>query len=402
MIRKLQIKFVAINMAMVTIILCVMFGLIYHFTRSNLETESIGMMRSVATVPFRPGRPNEQSIHPKLPYFTLQIGKRGELISAAGGFYDLSDEKLLDDLIEKSLYSQDETGIIQEHGLRFCRVTTPMGASLVFADMSSEKATLANLVKVCASVGIASFLVFLVISVFLSRRAVAPVAAAWIQQKQFVADASHELKTPLTVIMTNAELLQNGACPEEDQKNLSQGIWIMSRQMKSLVENMLELAKSDAEQTKQQMKPMDLSRLVLDTAISFEGVFTDKGLSLDSEIEPGICVWGDAQALQQVMDILLDNAQKYSSPGGEACVRLHRISDSRCQLRVSNPGSEIPAEELQKIFRRFYRVDKARSRDGGFGLGLSIAESIILQHKGKIWAESCGGINTFVVQLHTK
>ena len=399
MIKRLRIKFVIINMTMITVMLCVIFGLVYHFTRSNLETESISMMKTIATNPFQLGRPDVQSSDLRLPYFTLQLGMRGELVSTGGGYYDLSDKEFLKDLIEESVGSREDTGIVREHNLRFCRVSTPMGTVLVFSDMSSENNTLDSLIKTSVIIGLFSFLVFLCISIYLSRWAVKPVATAWLQQKQFVADASHELKTPLTVIMTNAELLQSSEYNEAEQKNFSQSILLMSRQMKALVENMLELAKSDAEQTKQQMNPVDLSKLILDTAISFEGVFVEKGLTVESTVEPGIVTQGNEQALQQVVDILLDNAQKYSLPGGNTAVYLYSCGQSRCQLKVSNPGAEIPSEDLKKIFQRFYRMDKARSRDGSFGLGLSIAESVVAQHKGKIWAESKDGLNTFIVEL---
>ena len=402
MIRKLQIKFVIINMTMVTTMLCVIFGLVYSSTRTALENESIRMMRSIAADPLRLGRPNEQSPDLRLPYFTLQLGLKGELVSTGGGYYDLSDKEFLKALIDESIGIRRDTGVVEEHNLRFCRISTPRGTVLVFSDMSSENNTLAALLKNSLIIGVLSFLGFLGISILLSRWAVKPVAAAWLQQKQFVADASHELKTPLTVIMSNAELLQNDEYEEQERKSFSQSILIISRQMKTLVEKMLELAKSDAEQTKQQMQPVDLSKLILDTAISFEGVFIEKGLMVESEAEQGITVKGNEQALQQVADILLDNAQKYSFPGGETTVRLCSSGCGRCQLKVSNPGAEIPAEDLKKIFQRFYRMDKARSRDGSFGLGLSIAESIVAQHKGKIWAESRDGRNTFIVELHKR
>ena len=400
MIRKLQVKFVFIIMALVTVMLFVIFGLVYNFTKHNLETESISMMRTIASDPFRLGRPNEQSPDLKLPYFSLQLGVRGELIATGGGYYDLSDQEFLRDLIEESVSSPQETGIIREHNLRFCRAVTPMGTVLVFSDMSSENTTLDNLVKTSAIIGIFSFLVFLCISIFLSRWAVKPVAETWHRQKQFVADASHELKTPLTVIMTNAELLQGDEYDDTERKNFSKGILLMSQQMRLLVENMLELARSDAEQTRQQMLPVNFSKLVLDSAISFEGVFVENGLTLENSVEPGITVHGSEQALQQVVDVLLDNAQKYSHPGGETTVSLYHTGQNKCQLKVSNPGAEIPPEDLKKIFQRFYRMDKARSRDGSFGLGLSIAESIVTQHKGRIWAESKAGYNSFYVELH--
>ena len=398
MIRKLQFKFILINMVTVTAMLCVIFGLVYNFTRHNLENESIGMMRSIAADPFQLDRPNRHSPDLKLPYFSILLGPRGELISTGGGYYDLSDKTFLNELVEKTKGERQDTGVLHEYNLRFCRVGTPRGPVLVFADMSSENNTLSSLLRSSTLIGLFSFLVFLCISMFLSRWAVKPMAEAWTQQKQFVADASHELKTPLTVIMTNAELLQCDDYTQAERAGFSRGILLMSHQMKQLVESMLELARTDANQNKLQMQPVDLSRLILDTAISFEGVFVEKGLTVESEAEPGITVQGDEQALQQVVDILLDNAQKYSEPGGTTCVRLHS-NQGKCQIRVSNPGPELSPDEQKKIFRRFYRMDKARSRSGSFGLGLSIAERIVLQHKGKIWVESKGGVNTFVVTL---
>lgn len=398
MIRRLQIKFIIINMVMVTAMLCVIFGLVYNSTRRNLENESINMMMSIAANPFQLDRPSRQSPDLKLPYFSILLNPRGDVISTGGGYYDLSDQAFLKDLIEKTATNRQETGVLDEYSLRFCRVGTPRGLVLVFADMSSENNTLHSLIRSSALTGLFSFLVFLGISIFLSRWAVKPVAEAWTQQKQFVADASHELKTPLTVIMTNAELLQDGNYTQEERERFSHAILLMSRQMKQLVENMLELARTDANQNKLHMQPVNLSALVLDTAISFEGVFVEKGLCVESDVEPGITVTGNEHALQQVTDILLDNAQKYSAPGGTTNIRLCS-TQGKCQITVSNPGTPLSADERKKIFRRFYRADKVRSRNGSFGLGLSIAESIISQHKGKIWVESKDGINTFVVEL---
>ena len=399
MIRKLQIKFVAINMTMITVMLCIIFGLVYTFTQSNLEAESIRMMKAIAAEPFQLGRPNDPSSDVRLPYFTLQLNIKGELVSTGGGYYDLSDQEFLTDLIKESAGSRRESGVIKAHNLRFCRVERPQGTILVFSDISSESSTLSALVRNSVIIGIFAFLAFLAISIFLSRWAVKPVALAWLQQKRFVADASHELKTPLTVIMVNAELLQGKGYDGAEREAFSQSILLMSRQMKLLVEKMLELAKSDAGQMKQQMRSVDLSKAVLDTAISFEGVFIERGLTIESSIEPGIIIQGSEQALRQVVDILLDNAQKYSFPSGKTAVRLYSSGHGKCRLSVSNPGAEIPQEDLKKLFQRFYRMDEARSRNGSFGLGLSIAESIVTQHRGKIWAESKDGLNTVVVEL---
>ena len=135
MLKKLQIKFVMINMTMVTVMLIVIFGLIYNFTEHNLETENINMMRSIATNPFQLGRPNEPSSELRLPFFTLQLGMEGEIISTGGGYYDLSDHRFLKDLIDQSTKEIQETGIIEEHNLRYYRTKMPMGTTLVFSDI---------------------------------------------------------------------------------------------------------------------------------------------------------------------------------------------------------------------------------------------------------------------------
>ena len=400
MIKKLRIKFVAINMAMMTVMLCVIFGMLYNFTRNSLAAESVSMMKTIASNPFQIGRPGEYPSDLQLPYFSLQISPRGELISTGGGYYDLSDMEFLGELIADAVGSGRETGVVKEHNLRFYQAQNPAGTVLVFTDMSSEQNTLENLLKTSLFIGFLSFGGLLLISIVLSRWSIRPVEKAWVQQRQFVADASHELKTPLTVIMTNSELLQNPDYTPEDKEQFSKSILAMAHQMRYLVERMLELARADNQQKQLVMTPVNFSKVIADAAISFEGVFFEKGLSLDSRIEPDLCVNGNVQALQQVVDILLDNARKYSYAAGETVVQLYSTGYNKCRLSVTNPGPAIAQEDLGNIFRRFYRVDKARSRDGSFGLGLPIAQNIIEQHHGKIWAESRNGFNTFHVEIH--
>lgn len=387
-------------MTIVTIMLFIIFGLVYHLTQINLETESISMMKAIAANPFQRGNPDDPPENLRLPFFVLQLNPEGELISADGGYYDLSDKTFLNSLIQESTENRQEIGIIKEHNLRYCRVQMPRGIVLVFSDMSSEKNTLSHLMTSFLWIGSFSFLAFLGVSILLAKWAVKPVAKAWQQQKQFVADASHELKTPLTVIMTNAELLLSSNYSESEQKKFLSSISLMSGQMKQLVEHMLLLAKSDNQQDSISMTRVNFSKLVLNSVLSFEGIFIDKGLMLEDSIEPDIFTLGNKNNLQQAIDILLDNAQKYSHPNTVTSVTLFHKEWNTCCLKVSNFGNPISQEDLKHIFQRFYRVNKARSRDGSFGLGLSIAENIILQHKGKIWAESKNGANSFFIELH--
>ena len=398
MIRRLRLKFICVNMLIVTVMMGAIFGLVYHFTQTGLETQSVSMLQSIAAEPFRPNRPGKTPEGVQLPFFMLELDEDGSLTAAGGGYYDLTDEEFLNTLVSAADKSDAPIGVLPEYGLRYCRSVTPFGERIVFADMSSEQAMLSHLLQTCAVIAALCFAVFLLISWLLARWAVRPVEKAWQQQRQFVADASHELKTPLTVIMTNAELLNSPDFDEARRSQFAAHILTMSRQMRRLIEEMLELARTDNGRPLAGFAPVDLSRLVSDALLPFEPVFFEKGLTLTSDITPDVTVLGSRQHLRQVVDILLDNAQKYSDVPGEVTAVLTR-QGSRCRLSVSNPGPALSKEELRSIFERFYRVDSAHTQRGSYGLGLSIARNIVTHHHGRIWAESRGGRVTFIVEL---
>lgn len=399
MIKKLRFKFVVINMSIVTIMLSVIFALIFYFTRANLEAESISMMQSIASRPFDLEMPKNLGKDVRLPYFTIQIGYRGKLVATGGGYYDLSDVEFLNDLIYETVTSPKNLGVIEEYNLRYYRVDTPLNRYLVFADITSERATLKNLMKSSFLIGGISFLMFLGISILLSKWAVKPVDLAWKEQRQFLADASHELKTPLTVIMTNAELAQSPEYDEENKRRFINSILTMSRQMRGLIEKMLQLARADNSDTKDITGLVDFSKLVSDAILPFEPLFFEKGLSLKTQIDENIKITGEEAQLYQLIDVLLDNAQKYSKKSGVTWISLKNRGKAHCLLTVANEGTAISEEEAKNIFKRFYRGDQARSRNGSFGLGLSIADSAVKRHKGRIWVESRDGVNYFYVDL---
>ena len=401
MIRKLRIKFVCIVMAIAMLMVGGILGVVIHFTGTSMEMQSISMMRTIATAPFQqgmPGKPMDDEV--RLPFFTVQISSRGELITVGGGYFDLTDREYLQQIVNLVLSADQETGELKEYDLRYLVAMSPAGLSIVFADTATETATIRSMVYSCMFIFVAAMLVFLGISILLSRWAIKPVAVAWDQQRQFVADASHELKTPLAVIMANAELMQNEETPEEDKKKFSQNILSTTYQMRSLVENMLEMARVDNGTVKMNFVPLDMSELICNAVLSFQLLYEEKGMGLRYAIAEGISVDGSEQHLYQVMDVLLDNALKYSTPGSMVSVDL--VSHGKtCVLSVASPGEPISKEDLKNIFKRFYRADKARAMNGSYGLGLSIAESIVEAHKGKIWAESKSGYNIFYVQIPT-
>lgn len=398
MLKQLRWKFVAINMLIVFLMLLVIFGMIFGFTKRSLENDSLRMMQSIAEHPYQLGIPSEASDGVRLPYFTIQLGLRGEMLAASGGYYDLSDTDYLLEIMAKVLALPDQSGILEEYGLRFYRRFSMAGECIVFADLTSEQATLRNLLHTCLFLGIISFLAFFLISLLLARWAVKPVDLAWTQQKQFVADASHELKTPLAVILTNAELLEDPICEDAVRQQAAGNILTMSHQMRGLVEGLLELARADNGTSRLQFETLNWSQLISDGLLPFEPLFFEGNLTLESQIEPDLQINGSPQHLQQVLDILLDNAKKYSTPGGTVQLSLTR-QGSHGLLAVSTPGEALSPEDCKNVFKRFYRVDKARSMSGSYGLGLSIAETLVHSHRGRIWASSQPDRNTFFVQL---
>ena len=399
MIKKLRLKFICVIMAVATILLGGILGVVIHFTGENMRMQSINMMRSVAATPFQqgtPGKPHENEV--RLPFFTVQVGGQGELIAVTGGYFDLSDRAFLQEITEAALRSDRETGELKEYDLRYLKAESPRGATVVFSDTTTENATLRQLFFNSLLIFLVAMTLFLGISILLSLWVIRPVATAWEQQRQFVADASHELKTPLSVIMANAELLQNEEIPEDDRRKYSGNILGVTYQMRSLVENMLEMARVDNGAEKLRLGKLDLSQLVSDAVLSFQLLYEEKELGLQSTVPEGIHINGSEHHLYQVMDVLLDNALKYATPQSTVSVALTAAGRS-CLLSVASAGETISKEELENIFKRFYRADKARAMNGSYGLGLSIAESIVESHRGKIWAESENGCNTFFVQL---
>lgn len=398
MLKKLRIKFVVINMSIVTVMLCLVFGMVLHFTKQNLEQSSLNMMRTAISRGIKPDRPDSPPEDIRLPFFLLTVGPQGNVAAFGGGYYDLSDDVLIKSLHEISAASDVPVGIIDEYKLRFMRVDMPDSQLILFADISSEISTMKNLTRNCILIGLMSFCIFLAVSILLARWAVKPVDEAWTKQRQFIADASHELKTPLTVIISNAELLQDPSFDESSRSGFSESILIVSKQMRRLVESLLDLARVDTGSAQALYTSTDFSAAVYESVLAFEALFYEKGLELKYKLEDAISIHGSKVQLKQITDILLDNAQKYSTPGTEVSLSLKKES-RHALLKVSSCGEEISEEDLKNIFKRFWRQDKARSSNGGFGLGLSIAESIVKDHKGKIWAESKNGTNSFYIQL---
>lgn len=286
-------------------------------------------------------------------------------------------------------------GSLSDLGLFYVKRQAGGVMYLAFADMGSASGWRA-LAATLAVVEVAALAVFLVISLFFSRWALRPVARAWTQQRRFVADASHDLKTPLTVILANTSI----ALEHPERSVASQSQWLESTQheaeaMQGLVGDLLALAKMDEEEAAAQsgaarpaFEEVDLSDVLEGEVLQFESVAFERGVKLESQVEPGIELRGNEQRLRRLAGTLIDNACKYVDDGGAVDVSLSR-SGKQARLAVRNTGAPISPEDLPHVFDRFYRADKARTGSaGGHGLGLAIARAIAEEHGGTLTVSS--------------
>ena len=320
-------------------------------------------------------------------------------------YLELSDEQI-EDAANKVIAANTSEGKLKKYKLYYKASFGSSYSVIAFADYSAASEEISATIIFTILLFSGTMLIFLLISIWLSGYAMRPVAKAWAQQQQFVADASHELKTPLTAILaTNNILLSNPDLTIREQEKWIENSQAEANHMKDLIANMLFLAKSEDEQVQLVLSEISLSDIVTDTTLQFEPVAFENGTLIDSSIEEAITIQGDLTQMRQLVHILIDNACKYAGESGYVKVCLRREGGT-IKLEVCNSGKPIPAEDLPHIFERFYRSDKARTQQNqscGYGLGLAIAKSIADRHKAQISAASSEeGGTTFTVIFKNK
>lgn len=395
MIRRLRWKMVSITSVLLTLVLALILGLITYATWHGLQRDSAERMEAVQQkIEKLNRRPGQLEAIDTEGCIVIWLERDGSMVAIGPEHYLTSRQDMMN-LIQSATKQGRSSGVLEDWQFRYLRVGN--GQQYVFADIRLESHMMRRLVTVCVLILLLGTVVFFFISLWIARWAIHPVERAWEQQRQFVADASHELKTPLTVILTNAELLKDPSYDASGKERFADSILTMSRQMRGLVEDLLDQARVD-NGAAMDRKLLDWSKVVLEAVLPFEPVYFEAGKTLETEIQPEIHVLGSEDHLRRVVEILLDNGCKYSSPGGTVLLRLVRERKG-CLLSVTSPGEALTEQQLEDIFKRFYRGDAARKMDHSYGLGLSIAQGIIRQHKGEIWAQSEEGWNTFFVRL---
>ena len=386
MIRRLRWKITGVTLLVSALVLTAVFACVYLFSRNNIAQSYEYQLRQAVV---------SGTSEARVPCFVAEVLPSGTVRVSGSNYYDLQDEDTLLPLVTAALSADADSGVLPAQHMRYFRLEGALTVRIAFMDSTFEQATLRSLVRVCLLIGAAALLVLFGLSWLLSGFVTRPVARTWQNQQQFLSDASHELKTPLTVILSSADLLKTSAQPE--QRQYVDNISVESRRMKALVEDMLTLSRAESGRAAP-FAPLDLSDLVTDAALRFEPVAFEAGHPLQYDIQNGASLSGDRQQLDQLLDILLDNAVKYAAK--DAPIRLTLdISGKNAVLAVENPGDPIPPDKLPHLFDRFYRLDDARTGAGSFGLGLAIAQQIVHRHKGIITAASDARATRFTVTL---
>lgn len=423
--KRLTLLYTIVMIVFLVTILCVMHKTMEWSITSEQAKELLDTAANVSDAQSYLNQHPELAIDDSVIYkstndrlFFYVFDNEGRLLNFARASFRI--EPFILDEIQTWQASESEVVVISKHGEtgRSTKImmTAKFVPSLGLTDSSSqtvyvgkdvtamyygmEKATYA-----LAIIGVLALIIATVVGHILSGRAMVPLKTAYEKQRQFAADASHELRTPLAVVMASAELLQNDkSITSPFLKQVIDDVRDEVKKMTKLVSDLLVVARSDNKALKLKPQKFDLAGLIEQTARLMQPLAEQKKITITADGLSKTDVQADEQKIRQLVLILVDNAVKYTPEGGTVTVRLLSAEKGRVRFSVADTGIGIAPENQEKIFDRFFRVDKARSREmGGNGLGLAIAREIVKLHKGRIAVDSeLGKGTTFTVELHTK
>ena len=398
MIYRLQRKFIFISTISVLLVITLVFGVMLTLNISSMNRNMDILSDRVSEGGGRfPGswdempRPDkvppkdEQNfdfITPETPFstrhFTVFFDRNGEVSQTMmESIFSIPEEKAID-YAKEAIDSGDERGWIYNY--RYKVFSTELGCGVVLVDGSMNRSALMQSMTIAGIVLLVCAALVLILIFLLSKKAVKPIAESYEKQKQFITDANHELKTPLTLILANLDIAE---------AELGENEWLgdirsEGHRMTELVNQLVALSRMDEEGHPMKVTEVSLGELVADTVSEFESLAKDRGKGLSANVDKEITYFGDEALLYRLVGILMDNAIKYCDNGGEISVTLRR--GRRVVLTVENTYSAAAEIELNRLFDRFYRADKARTFTGGYGIGLSMAKAIAEKHKGEIAA----------------
>ena len=327
-----------------------------------------------------------------IDFFVVMADTSGNYLATLNN--DDLDQNVAQQYITEILKKGASSGMLNNY--QFYSAEKDNGTLFVFTDKTGEMDMRDKLLRTTIIIGAVSLLFLLAAAYFLSRQVMKPLKTAFEKQKQFISDASHELKTPLTVISANADVLSG----EIGNNKWLEYIKSQTDRMNVLVNDLLNLTRLENNTSDFIRTDFDLSKAIVNTALPFECQAFESSKDFEVDVEEGITVNGSERHIKQMAAIFIDNALKYSNDGGKVRVSLKKQGEKKV-LSIYNTGQGVKDEEKDKIFERFYRSDESRNRaTGGYGLGLAIAKSIIDKHKFKVSVENEEGKSIcFVVTM---
>lgn len=383
MVKKIRFKFVAVTMTFLTVIFALIF-LIYFIYEDYLYRQyAVQLLESVADS--GDGRPDasltdEEEYFPEI--FTAEFEENGRIKKIRSSLRgDIKSDKIKK--IAEKIYMKGDTGGKYRSYAYAAKINSDGICFLAFSDISSNRFQLKKIMGTAALVITAFCLLFLV-SVFLSRFVIDPAQKALEREKQFISDASHELKTPISAIILNVQAMYGIT----ERNKYMDNILSEAERMNKLIKRLLILAYADESENRIEKAEFSLSESCEEIALPFESAAFENKIDFSYDISENIFYSGSCEDIKQVISILLDNAFKYTPQNGKIIMKLFKRL-GRPVLTVYNTGNGIPEEAMPHIFDRFYCLEKSRnSGSSSFGLGLSIARAIMNAHGGSVRAES--------------
>lgn len=390
MFRKSKNKIVISIMVIMTLLIAGTMAIIYFSSYREMTGKDDRMLEHYVQVHDRehskagkinhkkdmpPPLPEDERAYGIATIYSVSFDQENHIVNIDNNKESITNDELTK-LAKSVLKSDMEKGKID--GYNYIIKKNKYKTLVAFMDCSNFEKSINTLLKYTIVFGIISLIVIFVISIILADKIIQPLEKNYNMQKQFISDAGHELKTPVTVISTNAEVLAE----EIGENKWLENINYENEKMSLLIKQLLELTRTEQNEIK--LSRVDFSRLILGEILPFESVAFEKGMEIVYEkIAHNIYVNGNASQLGQLASILMDNAIEHST-GEKITVTLEK-NHGKVILTVSNKGDEIPEEKRQLLFERFYRLDDSRNSESNhYGLGLSIAKSIVDVHKGDI------------------
>ena len=296
---------------------------------------------------------------------------------------DVVDEEVLSRIGEEVQNESENFGTLRGRDLYYFKQGSE-DMKIAIAEKNFIRYQMLELFLVLAAIFIGAMLIFYLISRHLAAVAVRPLEESIQREKQFITDISHDLKTPLTAILANNDILsKNQTATVSEMQQWICGTGQAAENMRGLIEEMLVLSRSENTESREEMQKINLSDVIEQNALVMESVAYEKNISYETEIAPDIFVYANPGDINRVVYSLIDNALKYEAAGGSVLIALSR-KGNRAVFRVANRSTVITKEEAAHIFERFYRLDQARQTNTGHGLGLAITKNLVGKMHGKI------------------